>query len=904
MTSPANSTALAELCALLRLDTVPTLPLALTHFEQWKLLIDRVASAQRPHAAELARLIVVVADETDDDVCLGMAHWISGNVFYYLNQPRKALVQYDQAEVIYTARQEPLQIARMHVGKFGALKQLGQYQRALDLAQTTLRLLQESSLEVDQVRVVKTYNNIGGCYEEMGRFVEAVEAYERKWHWWRSRTGSEAEIESARAQVNLSVAKIKLGQYDEARDTLMHIRQTLSRHLDDDLALRTLMEADVTSVWLEVCARNHSARVTEQIRIAYQNPGFQLHRSQSSQSSVLLHLQLNELEWKLHSSDWNMQDRQRLIEVRDGLANHALAYETAYAEIMLGYAWLREGAVTQAEHEFNLVRQRASERGDVEMAYQAGLGLARAQKLAGHPLDASRTLVQALDSMEQTRAQINVGDFRASYLEDKLAAYQELALLQIGAGDMTSAFVTTERAKARTLADLLSPMSEQIGSDVTSTPSRDAKTSDADASSIDRLRRDLAEPDSLLPDERKGIERQLTDLLRTHEQQTGRWARYTTRVASLEAVCPALPRGTLVISYAVLNGEIWAFALDRNGSATPPTKLGAALDAVTLPSQLSRITNIARLPQNQSRQFAAQHIHSAQAPLAAWHAQFIAPLRKAIDFDKYDRLLISPDGLLNRLPFACLFDAAQQRYLVETHDVVIIPSLTTWMLLQGATRRTAQQDLPRGGQAVIVGCSAGGKVPHAVEEAQQVAHQLGHATVLLETDATRDRFAQATRNADLVYIATHGLCRPDAPAFSFLEFADGRLEVFDISQLTLNAGTVILSACETGLGKLSGNEMMGLVRAFLHAGASDVVAMQWPVADEATRYIMCTALEHWAGNGSIARAVCQSQRRCLRQQLESVNGSMQALSAHPYYWGALTVIGGGSACAKYASIDV
>ena len=63
-----------------------------------------------------------------------------------------------------------------------------------------------------------------------------------------------------------------------------------------------------------------------------------------------------------------------------------------------------------------------------------------------------------------------------------------------------------------------------------------------------------------------------------------------------------------------------------------------------------------------------------------------------------------------------------------------------------------------------------------------------------------------------MHIATHGLYRADTPAFSYLELADGRLEAFDIARLELNAAAVVLSACETGVGRLTGNELMGLAR--------------------------------------------------------------------------------------------
>jgi CHAT domain-containing protein len=251
----------------------------------------------------------------------------------------------------------------------------------------------------------------------------------------------------------------------------------------------------------------------------------------------------------------------------------------------------------------------------------------------------------------------------------------------------------------------------------------------------------------------------------------------------------------------------------------------------------------------------------------------------------YARLIICPDQLLGLIPFASLYHAQSGRYLVEDHDVVIAPSATTWAHISPSHHATPKQCL-------VAGWSSGGRLPQAVSEAQAVATDLAQAgcavQTLLEGAATLDAFVQNISQQDLIYVASHGLYRPDAPARSYIELADGLLTTDHIAGLKLQAACVILSACETGVGHLSGNELMGFVRAFLHAGARSVIATHWPVDDAAMKALMARFTTCLGPNFDVTSAFCEAQRAMMRKAKDDQNAHRLA---HPYYWGALSVIG-------------
>jgi CHAT domain-containing protein len=133
----------------------------------------------------------------------------------------------------------------------------------------------------------------------------------------------------------------------------------------------------------------------------------------------------------------------------------------------------------------------------------------------------------------------------------------------------------------------------------------------------------------------------------------------------------------------------------------------------------------------------------------------------------------------------------------------------------------------------------------------------------------------------VVHLACHAQFRTDNPMFSALHLYDGALTVELAETLSLRPGLVVLSACETGLSELGcGDEMVGLVRAFLIAGTARVLATAWPIDDQHAAQFMASFYG--------ARFRGQAPAQALRQaQLEAMKNA-----PHPFYWAAFTLYGG------------
>ncbi|MBI2544138.1 MAG: CHAT domain-containing protein, partial [Candidatus Rokubacteria bacterium] len=183
-----------------------------------------------------------------------------------------------------------------------------------------------------------------------------------------------------------------------------------------------------------------------------------------------------------------------------------------------------------------------------------------------------------------------------------------------------------------------------------------------------------------------------------------------------------------------------------------------------------------------------------------------------------------PHDVLHYLPFSVL-RSPEGRWLVEEYTLATLPSASVLKYLQGKGQGAGDRVLALGNPDLGPALA----LRWAEREARAVGERYPGATVLLRQDATEARTKTLSGEVGLLHFATHGELNEQDPLASALLLVpdgpeDGRLEVREIFALDLQARLVVLSACETGLGKLSrGDELVGLQRAFLYAGTPAVV---------------------------------------------------------------------------------
>ena len=266
----------------------------------------------------------------------------------------------------------------------------------------------------------------------------------------------------------------------------------------------------------------------------------------------------------------------------------------------------------------------------------------------------------------------------------------------------------------------------------------------------------------------------------------------------------------------------------------------------------------------------------------SWHELYkilIEPVHDSLP-PRGSHLTIVPHGPLFLLSFAALQDA-QGHYLVENYALNYGPSLGVLRLTEQRKQQLGQRE-PRylivADPQIEASSSKGTELPPlpgARVEAARLYQLLprSETSVLLGPDATKRAVLQQATGKTVLHLATHAIIRDDEPWESFLALgsadesvpSDGRLGAQEIYSLQLQTDLVVLSACRTAVGKVSGDGMAGLTRAFFYGGAPSVMATLWDVADEPTSSLISEFYKALLGHADKSESLRIAQLRLIRQ---------------------------------------
>lgn len=252
------------------------------------------------------------------------------------------------------------------------------------------------------------------------------------------------------------------------------------------------------------------------------------------------------------------------------------------------------------------------------------------------------------------------------------------------------------------------------------------------------------------------------------------------------------------------------------------------------------------------------------------------------------------------MPFPALIDA-EGHYLIEKHTISTAPSLH----ILGLTHQLRHKGADASRKALIVGNpnpmpslpSLSSKsqeflnpLPGAENEVLAIAKILG-AEPIVGDSATETAVAAQMPQAQIIHLATHGLLEYGIPALSYLRDVpgaialapggeeDGLLTAAEIYELDLMAELVVLSACDTGRGSITGDGVVGLSRAFIQAGVPSIIVSLWSVPDAPTAELMTEFYQQWQTTGNKAQALRQAMLTTM------------ATHPNPRDWAAFTLIG-------------
>lgn len=288
------------------------------------------------------------------------------------------------------------------------------------------------------------------------------------------------------------------------------------------------------------------------------------------------------------------------------------------------------------------------------------------------------------------------------------------------------------------------------------------------------------------------------------------------------------------------------------------------------------------------------------------YALLVAPIRAHLPTGSL--VSIVPHGPLFRLAFAALI-APSGTYLVEEFSLHYAPSASTLAF-------TGRRQPGATGAALVVADPAvdpalGGdeplvRLPGAAREGRRITEIFGpgRARLLEGAAATEPDVRVAASSAHVLHFATHGILRDDRPFESFLALAgrattpadDGKLTMGEVYGLRLRADLVVLSACRSAAGAVTGDGIVGMTRGFFSAGTPSVIASLWDVPDAVTASVFPTFYKEWTGERSKAAALRASQLAMIRDlragrvAVDTPAGRF-VLPEHPALWAGLILVG-------------
>ncbi|HET6176251.1 MAG TPA: CHAT domain-containing protein [Candidatus Sulfotelmatobacter sp.] len=277
----------------------------------------------------------------------------------------------------------------------------------------------------------------------------------------------------------------------------------------------------------------------------------------------------------------------------------------------------------------------------------------------------------------------------------------------------------------------------------------------------------------------------------------------------------------------------------------------------------------------------------------------IAPIESFLPTQQESRLTIVPNGPLFSLSFGGLQDA-RGRYLLQRYVLDYVPSMSVlWY-----TSTHAAQTATRTPHYLFVADPAGmtklglPPLPGSRKEVADVVRTLPstQVTVLAGEQAQEQAIKTGVARSSVIHLATHGIVDDSRPFASFLALADGKLTAGDIYGLRLNADLVFLSACRSGMGKVTGDGVLGLTRAFMYAGTRSIVATLWDVADEPTTQLVSNFYKNIGRGQDKAQALRAAQLSVLRQlragkvKVATRRGPL-TLPDNPVFWASFILIG-------------
>ena len=765
---------------------------------------------------------------------------------------------------------------------------IGAYERALDLYNQSQALYAKFGSDSGQAI---EFNNLGWLYASLGDYEKAIEFYNKSFEIFRKQGN---QFRQGNALSNIAANYADVGDFKKA------------------------LEINQEALKLRIAASNIEGQA-----ITYNNIASCYSRLGERQKAVDYYQRSIEIHRKT--------DPRQLASALRNLGS-------VYRE--LGELQKATDSLSEALEITRRIGDQSGEAGTLSL-------LAQVERDQGKLLDAKQHVEAALASVESTRVSLKDRKLRTSFFAS-VRKYHEVyidVLMRLhernpAGGFDVAALKASENARARSLLESLSEVNAGIEQGVDPTLLARERT-------LRQLLSNKAELQMRLLS-RDHTEEQATSMVRDLDALTAEYdqvqtqirqnnPRYTalTQPQSLnleEIQSRLLDPNTVLLEYSLGADKSYAFLVSPSSLKTFALPKREEVETASrrvydLATASDRVVPNETLEQRNKRLAQADSDYPAAASTLS--QMLLGPLATEL---KNKRLLVVGEGVLQYVPFAALPDPDQSpQPLIANHEIINLPSASVLGVLRtekksrpSATklvavfadpvfgpqdpRLSSQGEKPGADNAISEqagdvkrsaeesGLNGFARLRFSRAEAEQIMQLVPRNNSLEALDFAANRTAATTadlKNYRIVHFATHGLINSRHADLSGIVLSlvdregkpeNGFLRLYDIYNMNLSADLVVLSACQTALGKdIKGEGLVGLTRAFMYAGASRIVASLWRTEDRATALLMKRFYEGMlSGNGMSPAAALRKAQLSMWQDKRW---------KQPRYWAAFTIQG-------------
>lgn len=894
------------------------------------------------HAVALVESAIAIAQKLRNQEALGRALRSKANALMIVGENQKALDFHAQALRVFRKIRNEEEEARTLIPSIQPLILLGQYDKAFETAKKAeeifTRLGDRQRLAHVQINVGNIYHrqdrfeeglacyerayeallplhdseglavamyNMAVCLITLNDFPRALASYQR---------AREMCVEHGmtllvtQSDYNIAYLYYLRGEYGRAIEMLRATREECGKN--GDAYVMALCYLDLSEIYLELNLSTEAMETAHEGYVRFQKlgMGYEEAKCQANEAMALSQLgkALQSLELFAQARPKFVKEKNlvwpwlidlyqavvlynegRLFEARRLCAGAAAFFDNSFlpgkavlCHLLLARLSMRTGDLAAARSECARSLKRVASLEAPVLRYQAEFLMGQIQQSSEDPAGAYDSYQRARDALETLRSSLHGEELKIAFMKNRLEVYECLVELCMDGNEASDspeeAFGYMELAKSRSLAELLvqhghvvpvadagqsglvrrvREMREELNWYYRRIELEQLRSDDPSAQRIEKLQKEaLAHENELL--------RALRDL---PAPQPGVTADSASAIASLKDLRECLPPETALVEYFSIKDQFVAALVTHD-----------ALEIIPV-TPISRVVNLLRMLHLQISKFrlGAEYVRTFEKPLLEAMQSHLAQLYEEVFAGLRGQLsakhvVIVPHGVLHYLPFHALHDGSA--YLIDSFTVSYAPSASIFALCQ------RKPSLVSGGSLVLGIPDA--RAPLILDEVQSVAKIVPGAELIVGADANQAKLREKGAHSRLIHIATHGSFRQDNPMFSGIRLGDAYLNLYDLYQLKLQAELVTLSGCATGMNVVSpGDELLGLIRGLLFAGAQSLLLTLWDVHDRSTSEFMSAfyrRLKDGAPNAIALQGAMQELRSC---------------HPHPYYWAPFTLIG-------------